>query len=257
MVSSHDHSKFRVGSEMLTRASRKEDAMRGLGRGVVLIAAILVVAGAAVADDYFPQSVASGDPTPDSVVLWTRVIGPDGGIPTRVDLTVATDMAMTDVVVFRSIDVDMEYDGIVKVKVDGLMPYHDYYYQFSLPNKSTSPVGRTRTAPLPDSDQPVRFAIVYCQDYIGRYYNTYLKMLLDHDEDIDFIVHLGDYVYETSGDPSFQDPTNDRKIEFEDTEGAIQLGSGENSYYAAASLSNPRSRPTSRWARSSTWVTST
>ena len=47
----------------------------------------------------------------------------------------------------------------------------------------------------------MRFAVVYCQDYIGRYYNAYLKMLLDHDEDIDFIVHLGDYIYETTGDP--------------------------------------------------------
>ena len=214
--------------------------MRGIERGVVLIAAILIVAGAAVAEDYFPQSVASGDPRPDSVVLWTRVVGPDGGIPTSVNLTVATDMAMTDVVVARGIDVDTEYDGVVKVKVDGLMPYHDYYYQFSLPEISTSPVGRTRTAPQPDSEQPVRFAIVYCQDYVGRYYNAYLKMLLDHDEDIDFIVHLGDYIYETTGDPSFQDPTSDRKIDFEDTEGAIQLGGAEDPYYAAASLSNYR-----------------
>ena len=155
--------------------------MRRIERGAVLIAIILIVAGAAAAEDYFPQSVASGDPRPDSVVLWTRVVGPEGGIPTRVDLTVATDMAMTDVVIARPIDVDAMYDGVVKVKVDGLMPYHDYYYQFSLPGKSTSPIGRTRTAPLPDSAQPVRFAIVYCQDYIGRYYNAYLKMLLDHD----------------------------------------------------------------------------
>ena len=214
--------------------------MRRLERGVVLVVAILIVAGAAVADDYFPQSVASGDPRPDSVVLWTRVVGPDGGIPTSVNLTVATDMALTDVVVTREIDVDSEYDGVVKLKVDGLMPYHDYYYQFSVPDMGTSPVGRTRTAPLPDSAQPVRFAIVYCQDYVGRYYNAYLKMLLDHDEDIDFIVNLGDYIYETTGDPSFQDPTSDRKIEFEDTDGAIQLGSAENPYYAAASLSNYR-----------------
>jgi len=82
--------------------------------------------------------------------------------------------------------------------------------------------------------------VVYCQDYIGRYYNAYLKMLLDHDEDIDFIVHLGDYIYETTGDPQFQDPDSERGIEFEDTEGAIQLGTEENPNYAAASLSNYR-----------------
>jgi alkaline phosphatase D len=197
------------------------------------------VAGVAAANDYFPQSVASGDPTPTSVVLWTRAVTPDGGIPTRVDLSVATDAAMTNVVVTRAIDVDAQYDGVVKAKVDGLMPYSDYYYQFSYGGNS-SPIGRTRTAPTPDMDVDVRFAVVYCQDYIGRYYNTYLKMLLDHDEDIDFIVHLGDYVYETTGDPQFQDPDSERKMVFEDTEGAIQLGTEENPNYAAASLSNYR-----------------
>jgi alkaline phosphatase D len=204
-----------------------------------VIVVLCAVAGAAAANEYFPQSVASGDPTADSIVLWTRAVAPDGGIPTRVDLSVATDQGMTDVVVSRSIDVDIEYDGVVKVKVDGLMPYSTYYYRFSYGGNS-SQIGRTRTAPSPASDQPVRFAVVYCQDYIGRYYNTYLKMLLDHDEDIDFIVHLGDYIYETTGDPQFQDPDSERRIVFEDIEGAIQLGSEENPNYAAASLSNYR-----------------
>ncbi len=213
--------------------------MGGFLRSAGVIVVLCAVAGVAAANDYFPQSVASGDPTPNSVVLGTRAISLDGGIPTMVSLTVANDEALTDVVVFRNIDVDPEYDGVVKVKVDGLMPYSDYWYQFSF-GGNVSQIGRTRTAPAPGSDQPVRFAIVYCQDYIGRYYNAYLKMLLDHDEDIDFVVHLGDYVYETTGDPSFQDPSAERGIEFEDTEGAIQLGTEENPSYAAASLSNYR-----------------
>ena len=184
--------------------------MRGFLRIAGLIVLVCAVAGAAVANDYFPQSVASGDPTSDSVVLWTRAVTPDGGIPTSVGLAVATDEAMTNVVVTRAIDVDSEYDGVVKVKVDGLMPYQTYYYQFSYGGNS-SQIGRTRTAPVPGSDQPVRFAVVYCQDYIGRYYNAYLKMLLDRDEDIDFIVHLGDYIYETTGDPQFQDPRSEER----------------------------------------------
>jgi alkaline phosphatase D len=210
--------------------------MRGFLRTAGLIMVVCAVAGVAVANEYFPQSVASGDPTQNSVVLWTRAVTPDGGIPTRVDLAVATDQAMTNVVVTRAIDVDMEYDGVVKVKVGGLMPYSDYWYQFSY-GGNASPIGRTRTAPDPGSDQPVRFAVVYCQDYVGRYFNTYLKMLLDHDDDIDFIVHLGDYIYETTGDPQFQDPDSERGIEFEDPEGAIQLGDDN---FAAASLSNYR-----------------
>jgi alkaline phosphatase D len=204
-----------------------------------LIALMCVVAGVAAANEYFPQSVASGDPTPDSVVLWTRAVGPDGGIPTRVELAVATDPDMANVVTGRVIDVATEHDGVVKVKVDGLLPYHDYYYQFSF-GENSSPIGRTRTAPAPGVEQPIRFAVVYGQDFTGRYYNTYFELLNEHDEDIDFVVHLGDYVYETTGDPSFQDPTEERKVVFEDTEGAIPLGSEEDRFYAAASLANYR-----------------
>ena len=213
--------------------------MRAVLRSVGLVVVLCAVAGVAVANDYFPQSVASGDPTASSVVLWTRAVGGDGSPPASVNLTVATDAGLSNVVVSRVINVDAEYDGVVKVKVGGLLPYQDYFYQFAF-GGNTSPIGRTRTAPTPDMDVTVRFAVVYCQDYIGRYYNTYLKMLLDHDQDIDFIVHLGDYIYETTGDPQFQEPGSERRIVFEDTEGAIPLGSPESPYYAAASLSNYR-----------------
>jgi alkaline phosphatase D len=109
------------------RAFRKEASMRGLTMWLGVVATLLVVAGLAAADDSFPQSVASGDPTADSVVLWTRAVMPDGDPPETIDLVVATDQGMANVVVTRSIEVDPEYDGAVKVKVDGLMPYHDYY----------------------------------------------------------------------------------------------------------------------------------
>jgi alkaline phosphatase D len=213
--------------------------MRGFLRAAAVIVVLFLGVGVVAANDYFPQSVASGDPTPSSVVLWTRAVADDGDPPATVDLTVATDAGLTNVVFTRSIEVDPQYDGVVKLRVEDLMPYTDYYYQFSF-DGNTSPPGRTRTAPTPDMDVPVRFAVVYCQDYIGRYYNSYLKLLLDHDEDIDFVVHLGDYVYETTGDPQFQNPNSERRMVFEDTEGAIQLATEENPNYAAASLSNYR-----------------
>ncbi len=213
--------------------------MRGKSMWLGVFAAVCLVAGAAAASDSFPQSVASGDPTADSVVLWTRAAMPDGGIPATVNLVVATDESLVHVVDSRVLDVDSEYDGALKVKIGGLEPYTTYYYQFSF-GDAVSAVGRTRTAPTPDMDVPVRFAVVYCQDYIGRYYNAYQKLLLDHDEDIDFVVHLGDYIYETTGDPQFQEVGSERSIEFEDTDGAIQLGTAENPNYAAASLSNYR-----------------
>ncbi len=74
--------------------------MRDFLRTAGLIVLTCAVAGVAAANEYFPQSVASGDPTATSVVLWTRAVTPDGGIPTRVDLSVATDQAMTNVMVF-------------------------------------------------------------------------------------------------------------------------------------------------------------
>ncbi|MEJ2189637.1 MAG: PhoD-like phosphatase N-terminal domain-containing protein, partial [Acidobacteriota bacterium] len=213
--------------------------MRGFLRATVFLMVVCAVVAPAAASDYFPQSVASGDPTADSVVLWTRVVTPTDEDPVAVQLEVATDSEFTDVVTTRGLAASAENDYCVKVKVDGLQPYHTYYYRFSY-GEEMSPVGRTKTAPTADMNVPVRFAVVYCQDYVGRYYNAYEKMLLDHDEDIDFVVHLGDYVYETTGDPEFQDPTSERKMVFEDTEGAIQLGTEDNPNYAAASLSNYR-----------------
>ncbi|TFG37641.1 MAG: hypothetical protein E4H44_04980, partial [Candidatus Aminicenantes bacterium] len=217
----------------------KEVVMRGKPSWLGVVAVLCLVAGVAAANDFFPQSVASGDPTADSVILWTRAVGPDGEIPTQVSVVVATDEGLSNEVTSRVLDVDPEYDGVVKVKIGGLEPYTTYYYQFSF-GDAVSAVGRTRTAPTPDMDVAVRFAVVYCQDYVGRYYNTYEKLLLDHDEDIDFVVHLGDYIYETTGDPTFQDPNSGRQIVFDDLEGAILLGNPADNDYAAASLSNYR-----------------
>ena len=205
---------------------------------------VVVVCGLSVATvsaEMFPESVASGDPRPDSVVLWTRLDSPE--MPDALRLDVATDEEFNDVVVTRDLVAEEQYDYAVKVLVDGLEPYTTYFYRFvygSGAAMETSPVGRTKTAPTPDMDVDVKFAVVYCQDYIGRYYNTYLKLLRDHDEDIDFVVHLGDYIYETTGDPSFQDPDSPRGIMFDDVEGAIPLGDPEDPYYAAASLDNYR-----------------
>jgi alkaline phosphatase D len=169
-------------------------------------------------------------------VLWTRIDSLTEEEPKLATVELALDHSFSEIVAHRQVSAWGAYDYCVKVRVDGLEPYTTYFYRFVY-GQEVSPVGRTKTAPAPDSDQTVRFGVVYCQDYIGRYYNAYLKMLLDHDGDIDFVVFLGDYVYETTGDPVFQDPSGERFIEFQDIDGAIPLG-GPN--YAAASLSNYR-----------------
>ena len=212
---------------------------------LVVFMVVVAVGGAgalpATAEGLFPASVASGDPRPDSVILWTRVVEP--AMPDALLVEVATEMDFADVVFSQALTVSADNGWCVKVRATGLQPYTTYYYRFVYGSGAAmeiSPVGRTKTTPTPEMDVPVRFAVVYCQDYIGRYYNAYAKLLNDHDEDIDFVVHLGDIIYETTGDPSFQDPSSERNIEFSDTDVAISLGNPDDPYFAAAGLSNYR-----------------
>ncbi|WP_433927913.1 alkaline phosphatase [Sorangium cellulosum] len=208
-------------------------------------------------DSFFPQSVASGDPRPDSVVLWTRVLDGDHKTDLAVALVVALDEAFTQLVELKPgpsnvavagsgstrapVTARAEFDYCVKVKVSGLSPGTTYYYRFYYTTGEgcfSSRIGRTRTAPAPDADVPVRFAFVSCQDYVGRYYNAHAALA---NQQIDFIVHLGDYVYETTGDPSFQTPSEQRKVALSDVNGAIALASAEGvEYHAARSLNNYR-----------------
>ncbi|WP_437590969.1 alkaline phosphatase D family protein [Sorangium sp. So ce1000] len=188
---------------------------------------------------FFPQSVASGDPRPGSVVLWARV--QDGAEDLDLELEVATDAGFAQRVALDAGQAKVKalarHDHCVKVKVRGLAAGTVYYYRFIYVkgDKSyVSRVGRTKTAPAADADVKVRFAYVSCQDYVGRYYNTYLALA---QEELDFFVHLGDYIYETDGDPSFQSATG-RRVVFTDAAGSITLGDG--AYHAARSLDNYR-----------------
>lgn len=200
---------------------------------------------------WFPQSVASGDPRPASVVLWARVRDPKDGarsVPVVLEVSKSEDFAA--LIPLRADDAAPvalaavpAQDHCVKVRVEGLEPGTRYYYRFVIEQEGarySSRVGRTRTAPALETDIPVRFAWVSCQDMNGRFYNAY-KRLLTLDPEPDFIVHLGDYIYETTGDPSFQDAGTPRAVTFTDTAGAIVFNEGtESQYYAARSLSNYR-----------------
>lgn len=194
---------------------------------------------------YFPQSVASGDPKPDSVILWTRVedagaqgdltveleISPDAGFSELISLDGKTSMMVT---------AEAAHDHCVKVRLAGISPGTVYYYRFIYATGGkyyVSKVGRAKTAPAADADVPVRFAFLSCQDYVGRFYNVLVRLAR---EELDFVVHLGDYVYETTGDPTFQ-ATTGRGVTFEDEAGAIELTTKEGEkYHAARTLSNYR-----------------
>jgi len=193
----------------------------------------------------FPQSVASGDPRADSVILWARVEDPDQATADlTLEVELATDKDFKSKVSLGAAQATVKalskYDHCAKVKITGLMPATIYYYRFIYTQGEknlVSQVGRTRTAAAADADVPVKFAFVSCQDFIGRYYNTYIALAK---EEVDFVVHLGDYIYETTGDPSFQTSTPDRAIKFTDEKGALALVDGKTTYYAAKSLDNYR-----------------
>jgi phosphodiesterase/alkaline phosphatase D-like protein/2',3'-cyclic-nucleotide 2'-phosphodiesterase (5'-nucleotidase family) len=191
----------------------------------------------------FPQSVASGDPTPSSVMLWTRVepATPEAAASDLpVQLQISTQPSFGTLVQDRAdLLARVAFDHCVKVRADGLDPYTTYYYRF-ISGGEVSPVGRTKTAPAPEQAAPVRFAVINCQDYIGRFYNTLAHLVLTESNQVDFVVHLGDYIYETTGDPSFQSGGATRAIAFADTNGAIRLGRADAPFYAAASLDNYR-----------------
>ncbi len=193
--------------------------------------------------EHFPQSVASGDPRSDSVVLWTRAVDPkQPDAATRLSLQVGTDPELRSLVLeLDGLQALPAHDHTLKVKVANLQPRTTYYYRFTQEldgQRYTSPVGRTRTAPAQGQDVPVRFVFASCQDFIGRYYNTW-QYLLRRDEDLDFVMFLGDYIYETIGDTSFQTPDESRTVRFSDPASALRRGaSGQN--LAAASVSNYR-----------------
>jgi len=189
--------------------------------------------------DIFPQSVVSGDPRPTSIVLWTRAAVAAGG-DVAVVLELATDEAFANRVSLSQSEFTAAAaaDGCLRIKVTDLTPATRYYYRFR-GGESVSRVGRFKTAAEAGADVPVRFAVLSCQDYIGRHYNTLLELLDPAQDDLDFVVHLGDYVYETTGDPQFQQESG-RHFTFDDEANAEQLGSGKNIFHSARSTSNYR-----------------
>jgi alkaline phosphatase D len=160
---------------------------------------------ARLAGDPFGLGVASGDPRPDSVILWARLaVDPlagagDGGMPAdRVDVQweVAADDRFTAVAARGVATADPDAGHSLHVDAGGLDPATDYHYRFTV-GEWTSPVGRTRTLAAP-GDRPARFslAVANCQWLDTGRYAAYRHLL---DEDLDLVLHLGDYIYEYPG----------------------------------------------------------
>lgn len=142
--------------------------------------------------ELFIHGVASGDPTSDAIVLWTRVEAPG-----PVDWWLATDEAGTAVGASGTVAADTEHDLTVKVDATGLDAGTTYWYGFEASGQR-SPTGRTRTLPGDGADH-LRFAFTSCAKFNAGFFNAYDR-IADR-ADLDFLLHLGDYIYEASNTP--------------------------------------------------------
>ena len=176
-------------------------------RDFIINTALGLASAPLVAEPGFPANpftlgVASGDVTQDSVVLWTRLapepLAADGGIhqgaiPVRWELFEEEGMRTP---VRRGEELAVpRLAHSVHVDVQGLEPGREYWYRFST-GAHSSEAGRTKTLPAFDSQaESIRFVTASCQNYAHGYFAAYDHIVAD---DPDFVLHLGDYIYETS-----------------------------------------------------------
>src|SRR5437764_7010343 len=144
--------------------------------------------------ELYPQGVASGDPDPTSVILWTRRPFGDGSRHT-LTVEVAEDEAFRRVVAQAPAPVSAASDWTTRVLVGRLKPSRVYWYRFTDADGNGSRVGRTITAPLPNDARPVNFVFVSCQDLNEGKLNAYRRMIFEDErakpeDQLGFVLHL-------------------------------------------------------------------
>ncbi|KAL2265313.1 hypothetical protein VTJ83DRAFT_6413 [Remersonia thermophila] len=184
----------------------------------------------------FTHGVASGDPYADSVILWTRLAptgdsvasdlvpdgvvpiygDPDGARPSNraacVEFKIATDPQVTNVVDQGRAYTSSDVDYTVKFEAGNLQPFTTYYYQFNVCNSDKkSPIGRTKTTPAETQtvNRNINFAVYSCSNYPDGFFNAYGNVA--RKDSVDYVLHLGDYIYEYKGDSSLRNPKPDRE----------------------------------------------
>lgn len=138
----------------------------------------------------FTHNVASGEPAPSQVLLWTRYVGSD---ETRLGWEVASDIDFRTTVASGDTLASPTRDWCAKAMATGLAPGRWYYYRFVAPSGEVSPVGRTRTLPVGKVPR-FRIAVFSCSNYGFGWFNAYAHAA--EAGDFDLAVHLGDYFYE-------------------------------------------------------------
>ncbi|PLR23870.1 alkaline phosphatase [Caulobacter zeae] len=178
---------------MVLHIDRRSLVLGGLGLGALVMPAGRVAAQQLLGASGFTHNVASGEPGPDSMLLWTRFVpAGDAGVVT-LQVEVALDQAFAKVVAGGVARTGAYRDWTAKLTVDGLKPGTAYWYRFVAPDGSKSPVGRTKTLPV----GPVsRFglAVFSCSNLPNGYFNAYGHAAAR--QDLDLWLHTGDYIYE-------------------------------------------------------------
>ncbi|MER8033854.1 alkaline phosphatase D family protein [Streptomyces hydrogenans] len=191
-------------SHSISPAPTRRTVVKAAAVTAVAAPALLGAAAPALADAPAPaflHGVASGDPLPDGVLLWTRVTPSPEAVPgsglgadVRVDWEVSEDRGFARVVASGAATAGAAADHTVKADVRGLRPATAYFFRFTA-GGTVSPTGRTRTAPAADSAAPgVRFGVVSCANYEAGHFSAYRHLAAR--ADLDAILHLGDYIYE-------------------------------------------------------------
>ena len=184
----------------------RRDFLIDLSRAAALCAVVpnawRVTTRPRLADDPFTLGVASGDPTPDGGVLWTRLaprpLEPDGGmdgVRAVVTWEVAADERFSPIVKTGRATASLELGYSVHVDLSGLQPDRWYAYRFRT-GDAVSPVGRFRTAPAAGSASALRLVATSCQHWESGLFTAYAHMAR---EEMDLVTHLGDYIYEYAG----------------------------------------------------------
>lgn len=192
-----------LGSALAGRRAFMLGALATAGAALIqprTLASARRAAAALPAGDPFRLGVASGDPTADGVILWTRLLSPDGSTPLPgtdlpVEWQVASDAGFATIVASGTAPAVAALGHSVHVDVAGLTADTAYWYRFTVDGR-TSPVARTRTFPgRGTAPAQARFALASCQNWADGYYTAYAAMAA---EDLDFVVFVGDYIYESS-----------------------------------------------------------
>ncbi|GGP41718.1 alkaline phosphatase D family protein [Streptomyces melanogenes] len=188
-----------------TSTPTRRTVVKAAAATAVVAAPLVAGATAAAADPAaapaFLHGVASGDPLPDGILLWTRVTPAPDAVPgsgkgqdTEVSWEIAEDKAFARIVAQGRTTATAASDHTVKADVRGLRPATAYWYRFAA-GTALSPVGRTLTAPATDAAAAnVRFGVVSCSNWESGYFSAYRHLAAR--SDLDAVLHLGDYIYE-------------------------------------------------------------